>query len=571
MNRDAILHIPMSEYGYGIDEKRVSFRIRTGRDDISTCTLFYGDRSCRNNPVDFFPVDMKKVAFSSCFDWYEAEFESRFNRICYYFRLVDKEGNSILYYGDSFENDISINRSEYYQLPYNHRADRVDIPSWAEDAVVYNIFPDSFATGRNYISSLPSSLLYKGYECKGARGGNIKGIRENLDYIWNLGFNTIYLNPIFVAGEYHKYDLIDYFNIDPVFGTDEEFASLVEEIHKKGMRIIIDGVFNHCGWHFFAFEDVVKNGRSSRYWSWFQSLEDPVVVPDTWEEIPQYECFGYERMMPKLASDNPEVQAYFIGVGRYWIEKYDIDGWRLDVASEVCDSFWINFRREMKKAKKDCLLIGEVWESAGHWLDGKMFDSTMNYDFRRHLLRYFAYEDIDTKEFNSRVANMLMRYRKKVLYAQLNLLDSHDVSRFFSLCNGDERKMSLAVVFLMTFPGMPCVFYGDEKGVEGVEENDYRQAMPWKKENGSLCELYKELIALRNRERALRKGSFVVEGITEKGVYIYSRKTEDVSIRVTINRTKDFYFGKMENIIAERGYGNGRLMPYGFVIEREEI
>lgn len=296
-----------------------------------------------------------------------------------------------------------------------------------------------------------------------------------------------------------------------------------------------------------------------------------MVVPDTWEEIPQYECFGYERMMPKLASDNSEVQAYFIGVGRYWIEKYDIDGWRLDVASEVCDSFWINFRREMKKAKKDCLLIGEVWESAGHWLDGKMFDSTMNYDFRRHLLRYFAYEDIDTKEFNSRVANMLMRYRKKVLYAQLNLLDSHDVSRFFSLCNGDERKMSLAVVFLMTFPGMPCVFYGDEKGVEGVEENDYRQAMPWKKENGSLFELYKELIALRKRERALRKGSFVVEGITEKGVYIYSRKTEDVSIRVTINRTKDFYFGKMENIIAERGYGNGRLMPYGFVIEREEI
>ena len=208
MNRDAILHIPMSEYGYGIDEKRVSFRIRTGRDDISTCTLFYGDRSCRNNPVDFFPVDMKKVAFSSCFDWYEAEFESPFNRICYYFRLVDKEGNSILYYGDSFENDISINRSEYYQLPYNHRADGVDIPSWAEDAVVYNIFPDSFATGRNYISSLPSSLLYKGYECKGARGGNIKGIRENLDYIENLGFNTIYLNPIFVAGEYHKYDLI---------------------------------------------------------------------------------------------------------------------------------------------------------------------------------------------------------------------------------------------------------------------------------------------------------------------------------------------------------------------------
>ena len=571
MKKEAILHIPMSEYAYALDDKRVVFRIRTERDDIASCTFYYGDRACRNNPVDFYSIEMKKVAYSKLFDWYEVEFESKYNRICYYFQLVDNNGESTLYYGDVFEKERSINRSEYFQLPYNHRSDRVEIPSWAKDAVVYNIFPDSFATGKEFISLEETSVCCNGYKSKGLRGGTIKGIRENLDYIEELGFNTIYLNPIFVAGEYHKYDTIDYFHVDPVFGSDEEFKALVDDIHRRGMRIIIDGVFNHSGWHFFAFEDVKKNGRESKYWTWFHRLEDPVVVPETWEEYPKYECFGYERMMPKLASDNPSVQEYFINVGKYWAEKYDIDGWRLDVASEVCDSFWINFRREIKSVKRDCLLIGEVWESAGHWLDGKIFDSTMNYDFRRHLLRYFALEDIDTEEFNSRVTNMLMRYRRQVMLSQLNLLDSHDVSRFLSMCNGDERKMELAVVFLMTFPGMPCVFYGDELGVVGEEESEYRKAMPWKSERGNLYSIYKELIRVRNSEKALRSGSFVVERITEEGVYIYRRRNEDSSIRVIINRTGSSYLENVENIILQHGYKDGRLEPYGYVIERGEV
>ena len=571
MKKEAILHIPMSEYAYALDDKRVVFRIRTERDDIASCTLYYGDRACRNNPVDFYSIEMKKVAYSKLFDWYEVEFESKYNRICYYFQLVDNNGESTLYYGDVFEKERSINRSEYFQLPYNHRSDRVEIPSWAKDAVVYNIFPDSFATGKEFISLEETSVCCNGYKSKGLNGGTIKGIRENLDYIEELGFNTIYLNPIFVAGEYHKYDTIDYFHVDPVFGSDEEFKALVDDIHRRGMRIIIDGVFNHSGWHFFAFEDVKKNGRESKYWTWFHHLEDPVVVPETWEEYPKYECFGYERMMPKLASDNPSVQEYFINVGKYWTERYDIDGWRLDVASEVCDSFWINFRREIKSIKRDCLLIGEVWESAGHWLDGKIFDSTMNYDFRRHLLRYFALEDIDTEEFNSRVTNMLMRYRRQVMLSQLNLLDSHDVSRFLSMCNGDERKMELAVVFLMTFPGMPCVFYGDELGVVGEEEGEYRKAMPWKSERGNLYNIYKELIRVRNSEKALRSGSFVVERITEEGVYIYRRRNEDSSIRVIINRTGSTYLENVENIILQHGYKDGRLEPYGYVIGRGEV
>lgn len=152
--------------------------------------------------------------------------------------------------------------------------------------------------------------------------------------------------------------------MDPCFGTNEDFKELVDTFHENGIRVIIDGVFNHCGWKFFAFEDVVRKGEKSQYKNWFYGLTFPVIRPDDPEEYPGYECFGYERMMPKLNTANPEVEEYFCRVGRYWVEKFHIDGWRLDVASEVNDGFWRRFRREVKKINPEAILIGEVWESA---------------------------------------------------------------------------------------------------------------------------------------------------------------------------------------------------------------
>ena len=169
-------------------------------------------------------------------------------------------------------------------------------------------------------------------------------------------------------------------------------------------------------------------------------------------------------MMPKLDLDNPETAEYFINVGKYWVKEFDIDGWRLDVASEINDGFWRAFYKAIKNEKKDAIIIGEVWETACHWLDGTIFDSAMNYDFRKHCRRFFAEESIDSEEFNSRVVDMITRYRKQTVYSQLNVLDTHDVSRFLSLCDGDLNRYKLAVIFQMTFPGMPSIFYGDEKG-----------------------------------------------------------------------------------------------------------
>lgn len=574
MNKTAIYHRPMSEYAYGVDEEHVTFRIRTAKDDIESIDFYFGDRSCRQTPVIFTKVPMKKVAFDRLFDYYEVTLENPYKRINYYFELRAK-GERVLYYGDCFMEDNVDDRSEYFQLPYNHRADIITPPDWAKDAIIYNIFPDSFATSHRYISRKETSIqLENGQMVKGKLGGTIRGIMDNVDYLEDLGVNAIYVNPIFTAGEYHKYDLIDYFTIDPCFGTNEEFKKMVDCLHAHGIRVIIDGVFNHCGWKFFAFQDVVDKGEESKYKDWFYRLEFPVVVPDTWEEYPTYECFGYERMMPKMNTQNPEVIEYFCKVCRYWLEEFQLDGWRLDVASEINDAFWMEFYKTAKSVNKDALLIGEVWETATHWLNGKIFDSAMNYDFRKHARRFFAEGSIDAAEFNGRVTNMLMRYAKQTVYAQLNLLDSHDVSRFLSLCEGDRDRYKLAVLFQLTFPGIPSIFYGDELEIEGIQEADYRSPMPWGTEATSVTDFFKRAIALRKEYEVLRRGEY--EAImANEGEYVYAYRRYDASssICVVMNLGDTDYSlnleGRNEEILWSSSGNPSIVEAKGFVIFKE--
>ena len=524
MKLDAILHIPMSEYCHGLDENRIVYRMRSAKGDLKSVTLYYGDTACRVTPIIFTPVPMELVASDLLHDYWQVIVDSPYNRVYYYFELDD--GNETkLYYGDVFTDHLVDDRSQYFKLPFNHRADIAKVPDWVHDAVVYNIFPDSFATSHKQISLKSTEMEYNGQTVKGKLGGTLRGVTENVDYLKDLGINCVYVNPIFAAGEYHKYDLLDYFHVDPVFGGDEAFREMVDTLHANGIRIIIDGVFNHCGWYFFAFDDVVRNQEKSQYCDWFYHLEFPVVRPETPEIYPSYACFAYERMMPKLDTANPEVRDYFCRVGCYWVEEFGIDGWRLDVASEVDDSFWRAFRRAVKEVNPDALLIGEVWESAGHWLQGDMFDSAMNYDFRKHCNLFFAEASIDAADFAGRIANMLMRYRVQTVPAQLNLLDSHDVSRFLSLCNGDTTKYKLAILFMVTFVGMPTVFYGDELGIQGVLEEEYRHPMPWNGGDTGLRDFFKKTIAMRHDLPPLRRGTFrMVSAEQGSGLIVFARK-----------------------------------------------
>mgnify|MGYP002524266026 FL=1 len=568
MKPEAVLHIPMSEYCCGLDERHIVYRLRCAKDDLKYVTLFYADTACRVDPILFTAAPMEKILWDANHDYWQVIVDSPYNRVYYYFQLDDGK-RTMLYYSGLFTDRLAQDRSEYFKLPFNHRGDIARVPEWVKDAVVYNIFPDSFASGKCRIAGTSRTRQFEGQTLRGRLGGTLEGVTQNIDYLKALGINCVYLNPIFAAGEYHKYDLLDYYHVDPCFGGDEAFRAMVETLHAANIRVIIDGVFNHCGWHFFAFEDVLKNQERSPYKDWFYDLTFPVRRPETTEEIPGYACFAYERMMPKLNTANPEVRKYFCDVGAYWVREYHIDGWRLDVASEVDDGFWRAFRQTVKRENPEALLIGEVWESANHWLQGDMFDSTMNYDFRKHCRAFFAEKRIDAAEFSGRVTDMLMRYRLQMLPAQLNLLDSHDVSRFLSLCGGDTVSLRLATLFMMCFAGMPTVFYGDELGIQGIREEEYRSPMPWEAGDLSLLAFFKKAIAMRHTLAPLREGDFrMLSAEAGSRMLCFRRSTERESVTVAINAgdapaVLPFTEGK---IYWAEGFRDGTLFPGGFAV-----
>lgn len=509
MNKSAVLHIPASQYAFAQSEDRFVIRLRAGKGDLDCCTLFYGDRACVSSPVRFASVIMERRYQDELYDFYEAALEDCHRRICYYFQL-EKGDEKIYYYADSFHRDLPDiimengfvieGRSEYYQYPYILRSEVVKLPEWFTHAVVYNIFPDSFADGRRSLPEEGKEIVgADGMRSRSRLGGTIRGITENLDYICGLGFNCLYLNPVFRAGEYHKYDIVDYFHIDPCMGTDEDFMQLTQAVHERGMHIIIDGVFNHCSWYFPQFEDVVQKGEKSVYKNWFYDLAYPVVRPETEQTEPGYACFAYERKMPKLNTANPEVQDYFARVGSYWIEKFHVDGWRLDVANEVDKNFWRKFRDAVRKADPEAVLIGEVWENAEVWLKGDMFDSVMNYDFRKHCRDFFGMRRTMADEFAWNMTDMFLRYPAQVSRGQLNLLDSHDVPRFYSLCGEDDECFRAAFLYLCMAPGVPSVFYGDEKRIAGIREEEYRRAMPWAQACKAETDFVRNVIGIRQR------------------------------------------------------------------------
>lgn len=521
MNPATIFHRPMSEYAFALDDTHYIFRLRTGKGEAESVRFYYADRAVMTPKLQFAPLPMEKFRTDRYFDWYEIRLETRFERIAYYFELQNGV-ETLFYYGDCYEMAGTPTRADYFQLPFNHRADRFAAPAWTRDAVVYNIFPDSFAAGKR--------LAPNG--APPCRGGTVRGVTENLDYIASLGFNCIYLNPIFAARSYHRYDTLDYYRIDPHMGAEDDLRDLVRRAHALGIRVILDGVFNHVSSDHPFFRDVLEKGRASRYYSCFYALPETPRLPAA-GELPGYTCFSYVADMPKTNTADPFLRQYFCDVGANWVRKFDVDGWRLDVANELDDGFLRAFRASVKAAKSDALIVGEVWENAAHYLGGDMLDSAMNYDFRRYCRRFFAEQTVDAETFDTNVSTLLLRYNENALFAQLNLLDSHDVSRFLSLCGGKTERMELAVLLQMTFPGMPCVFYGDEKGLCGESEPEYRRPMEWDA-SSPLEEVYRRMIALRKTHPALRYGSFHTE-LACGGVYRYSRVWSGTKITVAMN------------------------------------
>lgn len=471
-NAGALWHLPHSGWAYAVSAEEYRIRFRTAKDDVDGVELILYYKYHRDKGPSVF--HMTKGFSDGLFDYYGVRLKLSDSHILYLFRI--RKGNTVCYYT---ENGVSEDDDErfytYFQCPGINEADVHRKPAWCDKAVFYQIFVERFRRGDfekndGYINAEWSALPQK----NGFHGGDIEGIRKSLDYIKELGADCLYLTPVFSAPSNHKYDTVDYFTVDPIFGTKTALKALTEDAHKKGMRIILDAVFNHSGFYAPEFRDVVAKGRNSPYFEWFIVHGDSVDTVNV-----NYESFADMGRMPKWNTGNIAVQDYLLSVTEKWMRECDIDGWRLDVADEISHVFWRRFRTLVKSIRSDALIIGEVWYDASGWLKGDEFDSVMNYPFLAACRNYFVFGKDDAEAFADKLSSLLMKNTDTVNGMMLNLLGSHDTERFFTSVNGNVGKMRCAMAVMFFYPGMPCIYYGDETGMTGGSDPDCRRGFVW--------------------------------------------------------------------------------------------
>jgi cyclomaltodextrinase len=444
-------------------------------------------------------------------------------------------------------------------------------PDWVQDAIFYQIFPDRFARS----ARLPD-INFERWDSPptnhGFKGGDLYGIVERIDYLVGLGVTALYLNPVFASASNHRYHTYNYYTVDPLLGGNEALRLLLDEGHRRGIRVILDGVFNHASRGFWQFHHVLENGAGSPYKDWFHFDPDRLSGARPWgaypsraeEEAIQHEgslkAIGYQAWwnlpaLPKFNTDTPAVRAFLFDVAEYWM-RFGIDGWRLDVPAEIDDDlFWQEFRRRVRAINSEAYIVGEIWHEAGRWLQGDQFDAIMNYLVTAAAISFFGnahvdmnlvnqagglagrvHPDRDARWFADEVDRLTNLYNQHVTYSQLNLVDSHDMPRFLTCVKEDLPSLKLAMLFLFTYPGAPCLFYGDEIGITGAHDPDCRRSFPWDETgwNHDLLSYTKAVIAMRKEQATLRRGSYH-RLLAEERVFAYARRMGGDTLVVALN------------------------------------
>ena len=528
----SLYHMPWLEYRHATPDGRVVLRLRTGRGDFERVQV----RAA--NPYDF-PDPFAKsqthamaVAYrDDLFDFYEVVFTPQDPRFKYLF-LLEADG------GRGFKLDASGLRvglggfddiSECFTFAYAYPAD--PMPAWARGAVGYQIFPDRFrreGPAEDGLEPWNSNRVQSEFRF----GGNLQGIRAAVPYLKELGVQFIYTTPIFLSDSAHRYNTFDYYKIDPLLGTEADLKALCDDLHQNGMRLVLDGVFNHSGLGFAPFVDAQANGAKSAYADWF--------FFDGSEEC-GYRTFSHERYMPKLNLRNDACAEYFLQVGQYWMEHCGIDGWRLDVSPEVWPDFWRRYHAMMKRVNPDSLMIAECWDDSREWLtQGDAFDSTMHYVLSRNLWKRFCHQSLTLPAFDAAVNDAAMLYPQRTQDVLWTFLGSHDTQRMLTRAGGDVRMLHAASFFQFTFMGAPILYYGDELAMEGGADPDNRRPMRWDTVEGNPTRAhFQRLAALRAAHEALRIGVFRTWRAEADGLYAYERFTDDEHLLCVLNTGKE--------------------------------
>lgn len=528
MNIHALLHQAKSEFSYAYDANTLHLIFRTAKNDFDSVSLIFGDPFHWMNHVELGMTwkhdqkEMSKRYTNDLFDYYFIEIKPTFYRTKYAFTL--RQGNHVYLYGTKQlkpvvkENDLYglYDLSEYYNFPYLNHEDLHHTPQWVKDTVWYQIFPDRF------YSTSPNPLLKWGklpVNNHELYGGNLEGIIEKLPYLQTLGITGIYFTPIFESPSAHKYDTTDYFKIDPQFGTNADFGRLVKKAHELGIKVMLDGVFNHAGYDHPFFQDVIKHGTSSPYKDCFYIDQYPVInfplnattgkpMKHQGNDL-NYRTFAFTPTMPKWNTSNPICEQYLLDCIKFWIETYDIDGWRLDVSNEISHEFLRKIRETARKAKVDTFILGENWDSSMPWLHGDQLDSVMNYDLSYPIWKYLEHK-MDLKSFKHVVSTYMAHTPKNVMENMFNLVGSHDTIRIKRRLKDDERRVKLAYLLMFMAAGAPNIYYGDEIGMTGEHDPDNRRCMLWNEslQKNDFYQFTKQLIQLRKTHRAMSAHDF---------------------------------------------------------------
>ena len=558
MNYRAILHIQNSQYCYAVNDNTVGLMLRTSSEDkFEKITLIYG------NKYDYYFVqkreELAKSFSDGSFDYYTLMLPLDDVRLVYVFELQYKE--KIYYFSEdglSDKYDFSLAFYNSFQFPYINRADVLREVEWMKNARFYEIFTDRFNRGNKDKDDSYINLKWGDIPTpKSFAGGDLQGIIDKLDYLASLGINAIYLTPIFKSISNHKYDISDYYEIDEHFGDKATFTSLVDAAHSKGIKIVLDAVFNHCSEKFERFQDVVIRGKKSPYHDWF-------IINGDKPNSDNYECFGVCKYMPKFNTSNPEVQKYLLEIATYWIKEFDIDGWRLDVSDEVSHDFWRAFRKVVKETKKDCIILGENWHDSADFLRGDQFDGIMNYALTKACLDYFARGLFDATMFADKLSELYVRNTSTVNNMMLNLLDSHDTHRFYTECKCNQDKLICALALIYLHTGSTCIYYGTEIPLEGGYDPDCRRTMVWNRENAKLKSILVALGELKNRNE-IKNGGIAYWA---QGDLFIMERTADKKVRLTINNSGcGIDYKPIGKVLLSHNYQNGVIDAVGFIIE----
>ena len=583
MDFNAVYHRANDNYCYPLDKDQLVINIRTGY-DVRYVNLVQGDPFSagilgggESWSGDWINIPFKKRLKNQL--WWTTTVRPEFKRLKYYFEL-QTDDEKWFYFEDGFVSEAQMRlegRSrQCFVFPWMNPADIAVTPAWVNETIWYQIFPERFCNGDP--SNDPEGTLP--WRNSGSVtnqeffGGDLQGIVDRLDYIRDLGVSGLYLTPINEAPSSHKYDTTDYTKIDPHFGTEETMITLVREAHARGIRVMLDGVFNHSGENFAPWLDVREKGPQSVYWDWFMVNEWPFREDGGCARAKQYYSFAFFDRMPKLNTNNPRVREYLIGVCENWVRNYDVDGIRLDVANEISHALCKELRARLKAIKPDIYILGEIWHDAMPWLRGDEFDAVMNYPLGESIKDFWIDRSLTNEDFEFTINRCYTRYMQQTNDVLFNLLDSHDTKRLRSDVKSlDEYFQQLAVLF--TMPGSPCIYYGTEIAMEGGHDPDCRRCMPWEDIDGGVYDerirIVRSLLQLRRKEPLLRSRNFHFPNKINRPRVIEFNKIGwmDDYVEVIINcEEEDVEIPREGEILFARHYIDATLLRNGILIRR---